>query len=322
MTVPRGILVAVGGAEDKKDDMVVLRRVIDEVKGEAERVEVIAGASREPREAAAPYLRAFEEMGIKQVDWMAMDGKREADAKETVERLRKADVIYFTGGDQVRLSETLRGSKALDVIRERYEQGAVVAGTSAGAAAMSEVMLARGTVEGGLNKGNVSTDGGLGLMPHTIIDTHFVQRGRFARLMEAVAHEPELTGIGISEDTAIIVREGHKLEVVGSDNVIIFDGTEVLHTNADEADRGEALIVARVVVHALAAGCHYDLETRELRVPKVDTIALRQDGGRTPTRRRPERPTAERKERAREEDPEEADEAEGGEKVAERRRAK
>jgi cyanophycinase len=319
VTAPRGILVAVGGAEDKKDDMVVLRRVIDEVKGEAERVEVIAGASREPREAAAPYLRAFEDMGIKKVDWMAMDGKDEADRDDTVERLRKADVIYFTGGDQLRLSQTLRGSKAQEVILERYQQGAVIAGTSAGAAAMSEVMLARGTVEEGLNKGNVHTDEGLGLLPHTIIDTHFVQRGRFARLMEAVAHEPELTGIGISEDTAIIVREGHKLEVVGSDNVIVFDGTEVLHTNADEADRGDALIVARVVVHALAAGCHYDLETRELRVPKVDTIALRQDGSRGPTRRRPERPAAERKERAKAEG---QDGAEDVEKVADRKRGK
>lgn len=272
----KGILVAVGGAEDKEDDMVVLSRILEEVRGEAERVEVIAAASREPREAARPYLRAFEKIGIRKVDWMAMEGRKEADDPRTVERLAEADIIYLTGGDQLRLAKTLRGSQALETIRRRYESGAVVAGTSAGAAAMSETMMARGHGEDGLTKGNVSTDEGLGLLPHTVIDTHFVQRGRFARLLEVVTDDPSLTGIGISEDTAIVVREGRKLEVVGSDNVIVFDGTEVLHTNADVADRGDPLVVARAIVHALAAGCHYDLETREIRVPKVETVALKQ----------------------------------------------
>lgn len=277
MAPPKGILVAVGGGEDKEDDMVVLRRVLDEVKGQAEHVEVIAGASREPREAARPYLRAFEEMGIRKVDWLALEKRDEANESRTVERLERADVIYFTGGDQVRLAETLRGSEALDVIRKRYEGGAVVAGTSAGAAAMSETMLARGKAEEGLNKGNVETSTGLGLLPHTIIDTHFLQRGRFARLLEAVTVDPGLTGLGISEDTAIVVRNGRELEVVGSDNVIVFDGREVLHTNAREAHPGQALIVARSIVHALAAGCHYDLQTREIRVPRQETVALKQE---------------------------------------------
>lgn len=277
MSAPQGILVAIGGAEDKEDDMVVLRRVIDEVRGEADHVEIIAGASRDPREAARPYLRAFEEMGIKKVDWLALDRRDEANDKRTLEHLETADVIYFTGGDQVRLAETLRDSKALELIRQRYQGGAVVAGTSAGAAAMSETMLARGDVEAGLTKGNTRTETGLGLLPHTVVDTHFVQRGRFARLLEIVAHDPSLTGLGISEDTAIVIREGRYLEIVGSDNVIVVDGTEVLHTNAQEAHEGEALVVARAIVHALAAGCHYDLQTRELRVPKKETVALKQE---------------------------------------------
>lgn len=274
--VPKGILVAVGGAEDKEDDMVVLRRVLEEVRGEAERVEVVAAASREPREASAPYLRAFKEMGIRTVDWLALADANEANDDRTVRRLAEADVVYFTGGDQVKLARTLRGSEALRTILARYGEGAVIAGTSAGAAALSQTMLARGTPEEGLNKGNVKTEPGLGLMAHGVIDTHFLQRGRFARLLEVVTHDPRLTGIGISEDTAIVVREGVKLEVVGSDNVIIFDGSEVLHTNADEADRGEVLVMARAIVHALAAGCHYDLATREIRVPKVATVALKQ----------------------------------------------
>ncbi|HET6405580.1 MAG TPA: cyanophycinase [Candidatus Thermoplasmatota archaeon] len=274
---PKGILVAIGGAEDKEDDMLVLRRVLDEVKGEAEHVVVIAGASREPREAAEPYLKAFREMGIHYVDALPFKSRDEVEEKRTLEMLEEADVIYFTGGDQVKLVEALRDTEALDIIRRRYEEGAVIAGTSAGAAAMSETMVARGTIEEGLTKGNVKTDVGLGLFPHTVIDTHFVQRGRFARLLEIVTYDPSLTGIGISEDTGIIVRNGVDIEVIGSDNVIIFDGTEVMHTNAQEANRGQALIVARSIVHALASGCHYNLETREIRVPTQETVSLKQE---------------------------------------------
>lgn len=266
---PKGTLIAIGGAEDKEDDMVILRRVIDEVKGKAERVEVIAAASREPREAARPYLDAFKELGLKTIDWMALDRRDDVEDRKTLERLEEADIVYFTGGDQVRLAETLRGTRALGVMRERFEQGAVIAGTSAGAAAMSQTMLARGDPEEGLNKGNVRTASGLGLLPQTIIDTHFIQRGRFSRLMEAITHESQLLGLGISEDTALIVREGHLIEVAGSDNVIIVDGSSITHTNHDEVEHGEAMAVEGVLVHALVEGYRYDLEARRFLPPKT-----------------------------------------------------
>lgn len=271
MTVPKGILVAVGGAEDKEDDMVILGRVIDEVKGTAKRVEILAGASRKPRDTASPYLKAFDEMGIEHVDWIALDSRREADDARTVARLKAADVIYFTGGDQARLVDALHGTKALTTIRARYMGGAVIAGSSAGAAAMSSTMLVGGQAEEALNKGSVRTAPGLGFLPDAVIDTHFLQRARFARLLEVVTQDPSLTGIGISEDTAVVIRGGRELEIVGADNVIVFDGSEVQHTNVLEAEKGDALVVARAVVHALAAGCHYDLKTRALRVPKLAT---------------------------------------------------
>ena len=248
--------------------MVILRRVIDEVKGDVEHVEIVAAASREPREAAEPYLRAFEEMGIRRVDALPLQGRSEVEESRTVERLGSADVIYLTGGDQRRLADVFRGTRALDVIRERYAGGAVIAGTSAGAAAMSSTMIARGAEEEGLNKGNVETEEGLGLLPSSVIDTHFIQRGRFGRLMEAVTHERTLIGLGISEDTALVVREGRRLEVVGSDNVIVVDGHEIGHSSHDEADHGEAMAVERIVVHALSEGYSYDLETRAFHAPK------------------------------------------------------
>ena len=268
MSRPKGTLVAVGGNEDKKDDMVVLRRIIGEVKGEAKRVLVIAAASREPVETSRPYLRAFEDLGIPHVRALDLQSRREVEDRRTEERLHEADIIYFTGGDQLRLADALRGTRALDVMRARYADGAVIAGTSAGAAAMSETMLSSGKAEEGLNKGNVRTDKGLGLLPHTIIDTHFIQRGRFSRLIEAVTHEPGLVGLGISEDTAFVVREGHLLEVVGSDNVVVVDGHEIGHSNKEDVDHGDAMAVERVILHALSEGYSFDLESRRFHPPR------------------------------------------------------
>lgn len=267
MTDPQGTLIAIGGNEDKEDEMVVLRRVIDEVRGEARRVEVVAAASREPREASRPYLRAFEDMGIRRVDALDLQRRSDVEDRRTTDRLEEADVIYFTGGDQARLADVLEGTRALEIIKERYQAGAVIAGSSAGAAAMSATMLAEGKEEDGLAKGNVRTSPGLGLLPLTVIDTHFIQRGRFSRLLEAVTANPELLGLGISEDTGFIVRQGRHLEVVGSDNVIVVDGREIQRTNLREARDGEALAVERAIVHALADGYGFDLATRALTAP-------------------------------------------------------
>lgn len=260
---PKGTLVAIGGNEDKADDMTILRRTIEAVRGQAKNAVVVAAASRDPREAARPYLRAFEDLGLEHVDALDVRSRSEADDERSLRRLREADIIYLTGGDQAKLADTLRGTKALDVMRERYEGGAVIAGTSAGAAAMSATMIVSGRAEEGLSKGNVRTDKGLGLLPGVVVDTHFIQRGRFSRLLETIAHHPDLLGIGIAEDTAFIVRQGRSLEVVGSDNVIVVDGREIEHTNAPDAHEGEPMTVHRAIVHALADGCWFDIERRE-----------------------------------------------------------
>ena len=257
MANPKGTLVAIGGGEDKENDRRVLRRIVEEAKGGAKTVVVVAAASREPVETSRPYLRAFEDMGIPHVRPLDLQSRREVEERRTEERLEEADVVYFTGGDQVRLADVLRGSKALDVIRARYEDGAVIAGTSAGAAAMSATMLAGGEVEEGL-----------GLLPHTIIDTHFIQRGRFSRLIEAVTQEPHLIGLGISEDTAFVVRDGHRLEVIGSDNVIVVEGHEIRHSNVDDEQAGGAMAVERVILHALSDGYTFDLTTRAFGAPQ------------------------------------------------------
>lgn len=264
-SAPKGTLIAVGGAEDKSDDMVILRRCIEETRGEAKRAVIIGAASREPREAMRPYVRAFEELGMDDVIDLALRSHESVEDERTVEDLRGADVIYFTGGDQVRLAESFRGTPALDAIRERYHAGAVIAGTSAGAAAMSATMVARGKPDEGLTKGNIELDEGLGLLQGVVIDTHFIQRGRLGRLLEVVAHHPDLLGLGISEDTAFVLRGGRHLQVAGSDNLIIVDGSEIKRTTTREAKEGAALSLEHAIVHALSEGDTFDLAERAFR---------------------------------------------------------
>ena len=267
-STPKGTLVAIGGNEDKRDEMRILRQTIEEVRGEAKSAVVIAAASREPVEASRPYLRAFEELGIDRVRPLDLQSRREVEEQRTLDRLADADIVYFTGGDQKRLVEALRDSQALELIRERYHAGAVIAGTSAGAAAMSATMIAGGRAEDALSKGNIEIDIGLGLISGVLIDTHFIQRGRFARLLEAVAQHHELLGLGIAEDTAFILREGRYLEVVGSDNVVVVDGSEIRETNLRKARQGDAVTVQHAIVHALADGYWFDVQDRAFYTPQ------------------------------------------------------
>ena len=269
MNRPKGTLVAVGGNDDARDDLVVLRRILGDVKGGAKNAIVVAAASRDPVATSRPYLRAFEDLGIDRVRPLDLQSRREAEERRTEERLMDADVVYFTGGDPVRLAGTLRGSKALDILRQRYAEGAVVAGTGAGAVALGHAMLPHGRAEEGRDAGDADASKGLGLLPASIIDTHFVQRGRFSRLIDAVTQAPALVGLGIGEDTAFVVREGRHVEVVGSGNVIVIDGAELRHANRERAGPADAIAVERVILHALAEGYGFDLEAREFRAPKA-----------------------------------------------------
>ena len=254
--------MAVGGGEDKNDDMVILRRCIEEVKGEADHAVIIGAASREPREAIRPYLRAFEDLGIERVTGLRLQSRRDVEDERTLDDLREADIVYFTGGDQARLSDVLRGTQALELMKARYREGAVIGGTSAGAAAMADVMITRGKADEGLTQGNTEVEEGLAFLHDVVIDTHFIQRGRFGRLLEIVAHQPQLLGIGISEDTAFVLREGRHLQVAGSDNLIIIDGTKIKRTSTREAKEGDALSIDHAIVHALSEGDTFDVATR------------------------------------------------------------
>lgn len=250
VAVAQGALLAVGGGEDKREGMVVLRRALEHAPA-ARRVVIVPTASASPLWTAAPHVEAFRGIGASDVQVLDIRSRDQAALEEHVDQVRRADLVFMTGGDQARLSAALLGTPVLSAMRETLADGGVIAGTSAGAAAMSAVMIAEG--EASLRKGSVRFTPGLGLLDGAILDTHFMERGRFARLVDAVATHPRHFGIGLGEDTAILVR-GRDVEVVGGGSVVVLDGGEMRSTNVEEADHGEPLQVERMIVHTHSDG--------------------------------------------------------------------
>lgn len=251
-----GTLIAVGGGEDKRGAMAILRRALEHAPPAA-RVALLPTASREPLWASELHAEAFRALGAGTVDVVDVRTRDDAQQDALVERLRLADLIYMTGGDQARLAHTLQGTAAMAAMREKLAAGGAVGGTSAGAAALCGVMIAEG--ESGLRKGHVRLAEGLDLLPHAIVDTHFVERGRFARLIEAVATHPRLLGIGLAEDTAIVVR-GQDVEVVGNGSVVVLDAREMRESNVGDAGAEEPVNVERVILHTYSGGHVFSLD--------------------------------------------------------------
>lgn len=254
-----GALVAVGGNEDKLQELNVLRRMAALPEGGTKTVEIIPTASSFPKEVSETYLQAFAKIGVPNVHVMHIDKRADANSAENVERVKEADLIFFTGGDQLRITSLLGGSTVLRALREHHENGGVVAGTSAGAACMSATMIFEGDPSGSMHKGNVQMVPGLGLMKSAVLDTHFIQRGRLSRLLEVVVSNPGILGIGLSEDTGVIVR-GSTLEVIGKGVVIVVDGHHLRHTNISDIDMRGAIAAENLIVHTLAEGYRYDLD--------------------------------------------------------------
>jgi cyanophycinase len=260
----RGTLIAIGGNEDRRNKLEVLRRVIDEAKGSDTYVEVVTTASRIPRELERTYGRAFNKIGVKKYDAINIAYREEAFKERYVERVKEADVVFFTGGDQLRLTNILGDSDFLRAVRERFENGAVIAGTSAGAAALSDTMIYRGESKYGLVKNNVSMRRGFEFVENIAFDTHCIGRGRILRLFQAVAQNPDNIGIGLSEDTAVVMHEEHIMEVVGNGTVVVVEGSHLRKSNIDTIKTGDLIAVENFYVHSFIAGYKYDLEKRKV----------------------------------------------------------
>ena len=283
--IPLGKLIAVGGNEDKGTypnprtrrkyylnffELGILKRTVLETGKPDPRIEVITTASMIPEEVGPVYTGSFAMLNCLNVGIMDIRTPDDARQPEYLTRLLAADVLMFSGGNQSRLREMFGDTEFLNCLTKRYftEPNFVIAGTSAGAMAMSQLMIRGGSVPDALLKGAVKMGTGLGLLPAAIIDSHFVKRGRFGRLIESVALHPKLIGIGLGEDTGVLITEGNLVETIGSNLVIILDGHHIQHNNAAAAKKGTVLSIENITMHVLAKGNVYDMRERKFYVSK------------------------------------------------------
>ncbi|HEU0014444.1 MAG TPA: cyanophycinase [Longimicrobium sp.] len=268
-----GRLLVIGGAEDPdEDDLCILPRFVEMAGGADARIVVCSSPSEEPEDKAETYERLFRKIGVREVVRAPIRQRAEADTEEMLEAVGRATGVFFTGGDQLRLTALVAGTEFCERIRERlYGDGLVVAGTSAGAAAMSSVMVIGGPSEGTVRRDDVSLAPGLGYWRDTVVDTHFNQRGRVARLLTIFAHNPQVLGIGIDENTAIDVVPGDRFRVFGRGAVMVFDG-RVTHSNAPDAGDCDTLALTDAVVHVLPDGYGFDLREERPLLPDGEQI--------------------------------------------------
>jgi cyanophycinase len=274
--VPKGILVVVGGNEDRRHNLQVLRAIHSLVKKQTVLIEVITTASEIPEEIGAVYVKAFAKIGNNELHLLHIRDRGLADDPDTLDRLEKADIIFFTGGDQLRITSILGGTQVLKIVKERYFNGGVViAGTSAGASAMSETMIYGGESEEAILKGTVHVTAGIGLINNVVIDSHFIKRGRFSRLMQIASTNPGHIGLGLGEDTGVIIERGNILTAIGSGLVVVFDGSNIRYSNITNIKDGEAIAVENVHIHSIVSGHGYDLEQRRyLRPQDMECLGL------------------------------------------------
>lgn len=269
-----------GGAEDKGTDLEkgiiqrnrlnffelgILKTIVSLIRPDQEPcVEVITTASSIPDEVAENYLEAFGKLGCANVGHLRIRNREDAANETFLNRLRKCNCVMFSGGNQLRLSSIFGGTEFLDLLKEKYmSEHFVIAGTSAGAMAMSNTMIYEGNASQAHLKGEVKITTGLGLMYNVIIDSHFDKRGRFNRLAQAVAAYPGAIGIGLGEDTGVIVTEGAHLKAIGSGSVVIIDGKDIYYNNIADIELGKPISVENMIVHLMSNGDVYNLKQRK-----------------------------------------------------------
>jgi cyanophycinase len=279
MSIPTGKLIAIGGSEDKGTDLetghihrnnlnffelAILRRIVEEAGGPSSAIEIITTASSIPYELGNNYLDAFGKISCINVNVMHIRTRQDALNEEYLDRIRQCDAVMFTGGNQLRLSATFGGTDFLKIITHRYRnEKFLIAGTSAGAMAMSNSMIYEGNSTRAHLKGEVKITAGLGFLDRVIIDSHFEKRGRFGRLTQAVATNPSCIGIGLGEDTGILVTEGNKLEAIGSGLVVIIDGHNIRHSNIADIPEGNPISIENIIAHFCEKGNGYLINERK-----------------------------------------------------------
>lgn len=277
-----GILIPIGGNEDKgiEADEIHTLEFIDEgilyhiVKlagGVDAKIVVIPAASSIPKEVGGNYLEAFKKLGCTDVRVLDFRQPEQARKPEAIALIKAADCVMFSGGDQSKILKKIGGSEIHQILVDRYHnEDFVIAGTSAGAMCMSEEMITGGNATDSFRKGTVKMAKGLGLIPELIIDSHFIRRGRFGRLTEAVAKFPDLVGVGLGEDTGLIIRNETEFEVIGSGMAIVFDARHSTHNNQEILEEGTPMTLTHLATHILSNGDRFEIQTRKIKVLPMD----------------------------------------------------
>lgn len=255
-------LIIIGGAEDKKGDKKILQEVCAHIEKETQNLVVVTVATEKPIEVGNDYSNIFHSLGIKNLKVLNVESREDALKAENVDLIEKASLVFFTGGDQLRITSILGGTSLYSTMKRKYTDGCVFVGTSAGASVMSDTMIVKGMDDESPRKCTLKMAPGLGLINGVIIDQHFAQRGRVGRLLVGVAENPEVIGIGIDEDTSIIVNRENVLRVLGSGAVYIIDGSNISDTNVSEQHQDSILSIFDVKMHVLKTGDKYDIKAR------------------------------------------------------------
>jgi len=282
MQLVKGTLIPIGGNEDKGRDKSeiytleyiedgILARVVKESGGKDALILIIPTASSIPGEIGKNYLSAFKKLGCTNVTVLDIRTREESDSTENLDWIRKADCIMFSGGNQSKITEKIGGTTFHKILIEKYQnENFVIAGTSAGAMCMSEEMIAGGSGTEVLSKGVVSMTHGMNFIPSLIIDSHFIRRGRFGRLAEAVAKFPELLGVGLAEDTGLVIKNAREFEVIGSGMVILFDGSKLTHNNENILEPGTPMTMINLITQVLSNSDRYDIKDRTAKILPID----------------------------------------------------
>jgi len=290
MSNPKGKLIIIGGSVDRGSftesttdlqgklkffEKGILKRItIESAKKNLSRIEIITTASTIPEEVGIEYIKAFAQLDVLNVGVLGIKTREDANSNANLERLKNADVVVFTGGDQLRLTSIFGGTAFHHLLCNKYElENFIISGTSAGAAASSNNMIYQGSSHEALLKGEVKITGGLGFINNVIIDTHFVQRGRIGRLLYACASNPMNLGIGLGEDTGLLITKGNNMEAIGSGLVMLVDATHMRDTNITDVEIGTPISIENIMVHVMTFGDLFDLKERKLTIHHPTAIS-------------------------------------------------
>jgi len=275
MKTPKGTLIAIGGNEQKRfkkrDESLqehfgegfILQDIINNSRVSKPRIEVITSASQIPDIVGKNYQESFMTLGMENVGVLDIRDRKDADKSSTLDRINNSDIILFSGGNQSKISQFLKDTLTHEIICKRYqEENFTIAGTSAGAVAMSEEMISGGRNGNIIRKSDLKMGKGLGLMKEVIFDSHFIKRHRFGRLAEAVALHPDKLGVGLGEDTGVIIRDGNILDIVGSGIVVIFDGSKLSYNQYSNLKDRIPISLANLTVHILATKDRYNIRDK------------------------------------------------------------